>query len=462
MSATTTTAAAQVQHTSKYPPYAYSKTEDRQLPLANPTMPPLFDEPTTLNNFVSHVNWLQSILLISTPLLGIYLASKTELQTKTLYWSIIYYLTTGLGITAGYHRYWAHNSYNCTKSTQVALCLAGSGAFQGSIHWWSRGHRAHHRWTDSDKDPYAAPRGFFFSHIGWMLINRPKNRIGYADTADLKADPLVRFQHRNYIYFAVFMAFIFPSLVAGFCWGDFKGGFVFAGLCRLVFIHHATFCVNSLAHYIGDTPYDDYHTPKDSWITAIVTCGEGYHNFHHEFPQDYRNAILWHQYDPTKWLIKGLSFFGLTYNLKTFSANEIKKGQVQMMEKKMDEIKQTIKFGRPLSELPVYTLEEYYDMVNVKDKKLILLDSILYDVENFDHPGGAKYLNAGIGKDMTMSFNGGIYNHSNGARNFLTTMRVGVLKGALDANCAYSKIESTADKCAEYDGSLEPEKGKSN
>lgn len=459
MSTTTTTTTTQVKD-GKYPPYAYTRTEDRQFPLANPAMPPLFDEPTTLQNFASHVNWFQSILLISTPLLGIYLASKSELQNKTLYWSIIYYLITGLGITAGYHRYWAHNSYDCTRPTQVALCLAGSGAFQGSIHWWSRGHRAHHRWTDSDKDPYAATRGFFFSHIGWMLINRPKGRIGYANTADLKADPLVRFQHKNYIYFAVFMSFIFPMLVAGLGWGDWKGGFVFAGLCRLVCIHHATFCVNSLAHYIGDTPYDDYHTPKDSWITAIVTCGEGYHNFHHEFPQDYRNAILWHQYDPTKWLIRGLSFIGQTYNLKTFSANEIQKGKVQMMEKKVDEIKSTLKFGTTLCNLPVYTMEEFQSMVYTKDKKWILLDGVMYDVENFDHPGGAKYLNAGIGKDVTKSFNGGIYNHSNGARNLLSSMRIGVLKDGIDMSRVYSKSENSDEKCAEYDGTLEPEKKK--
>jgi stearoyl-CoA desaturase (delta-9 desaturase) len=462
MSTTATITETKFKDSGKYPPYAYTPTEDRQLPLANPAMPPLFDEPTTLSNFVSHVNWFQSILLISTPLLGIYLASKTELQTKTLCWSIIYYLITGLGITAGYHRYWAHNSYDCTKTTQVALCLAGSGAFQGSIHWWSRGHRAHHRWTDSDKDPYAAPRGFFFSHIGWMLINRPKNRIGYADTADLKKDPLVRFQHRNYIYFAVGMAFIFPMLVAGLLWGDWKGGFVFAGLCRLVCIHHATFCVNSLAHYIGETPYDDYHTPKDSWVTAIVTCGEGYHNFHHEFPQDYRNAILWHQYDPTKWLIKGLSFIGQAYNLKTFSANEIQKGKVQMMEKRVSEIKQHLEYGTAICDLPVYTMEEFQSLCNTKDKKWVLLDGIMYDVENFDHPGGAKYLFAGIGKDMTKSFNGGIYNHSNGARNLLSSMRIGVLKDAINVNCIYSKTEKSNEKCAEYDGSLEPEKKKFN
>lgn len=456
--ATTTTTVNELREANAYPPYAYTVTEERKLPLANPEMPPLFDEPTTLQNFTKHVNWFQSILLISTPLLAIYFAATTELKTKTLIWALFYYFVTGLGITAGYHRYWAHRSYDCTPLMRVALCLAGSGAFQGSIRWWSRGHRAHHRWTDSDKDPYAATRGFFFAHMGWMLINRPKDRIGYADTADLKADPIVQFQHKNYIYFATIMAFVFPSLVAGLLWGDFKGGFVYAGLVRLVFVHHATFCVNSLAHFLGDTPFDDYHTPKDSWVTAIVTCGEGYHNFHHEFPQDYRNAIIWYQYDPTKWLIAGLNYFGLTYNLKTFSANEIKKGQAQMLEKRADDIKKTISFGKLIDELPAYTMEEFQAMVNSNDKKWILLDGMIYDVENFDHPGGAKYLNTGIGRDMTKAFNGGIYNHSNGARNLLSAMRVGYIKGAIDANVQFSKQITSTEKCAEYDATLEPAK----
>ncbi|KAI8376804.1 stearoyl-CoA desaturase [Blakeslea trispora] len=457
MSTTTTTEANRTFQESKHPPYALTSTEARQLPLANPELPPLFDGPTTLSNFASRVNWFQSILLTSTLMMAIYFASVTPLQTKTFYWAFIYYMTTGVGITAGYHRYWSHRSFDCTKLTQIILCLSGSGAFEGSIHWWSRGHRAHHRWTDSDKDPYAATRGFFFSHIGWMLIRRPNNKIGYADTADLKADPLVRFQHRYYIFFAVGMAFVFPCLVAGLGWGDFKGGLVYAGLCRLVIVHHATFCVNSLAHFVGDTPFDDYHTPKNSWITALVTFGEGYHNFHHEFPQDYRNAILWYQYDLTKWIIKLLSFSGLTYNLKMFPANEIEKGQAQMIEKQLDKIKSKLNYGKQLQELPVFTLEEFQTMVLKNNKKWILLDGMLYDVENFDHPGGSKYLLAGIGKDVTKSFNGGIYNHSNGARNLLTSMRVGVLKGSVDLNQTYLRIDHSA-KAANYDSSLEPEK----
>ncbi|KAG1249525.1 hypothetical protein G6F68_013278 [Rhizopus microsporus] len=185
-------------------------------------MPPLFDKPVTNKNWTQFVNWPQSILLLSTPLIALYGMFTTELTRKTLIWAIGYYFITGLGITAGYHRMWAHRAYRGSLFLRWLLSFAGAGAVEGSIYWWSRGHRAHHRWTDTDKDPYSAHRGFFFSHFGWMLVKRPNNRIGYADVADLKADSVVAFQHRLYPYFALGMGFLFPTLVAGLGWGDFR------------------------------------------------------------------------------------------------------------------------------------------------------------------------------------------------------------------------------------------------
>jgi stearoyl-CoA desaturase (delta-9 desaturase) len=391
----------------------------------------MFDEPISFKNWYKCINWIQSSLLIITPILAVYGMLTTELQTKTLIWSIIYYYATGMGITAGYHRYWAHRSYQATLPLQIYLALVGAGAIQGSIKWWSRGHRAHHRWTDTDKDPYSAHRGFLFSHFGWMIVNRPKSRIGYADVDDLKADKLVMLQHNYYPYVALFMGFIFPTLVAGLGWGDWRGGYFFSAVARLVTVHHATFCVNSVAHYLGDQTFDDRHTPRDHIITALLTFGEGYHNFHHEFPQDYRNAILFHQYDPTKWLIIICSYLGLAYELKTFPANEITKGQIYMQEQRINEIKRKLKWGRPIQELPALNFDEFKEAVKNHGEKWILIEGIVYDVKKFikAHPGGEKYMKMGIGKDMTTAFNGGMYDHSNGARNLLSTMRVAVCRG---------------------------------
>jgi len=406
----------------------------------------------TLWNWWKFINWIHTIFLFGTPILTVYSLLTIELQTKTLIWAIIYYYLTGLGITAGYHRYWAHRSYQARLPLQILLLLLGSGAVQGSIRWWSRGHRAHHRWTDTDKDPYSAHRGFFFSHLGWMLVNRPSSRVGYADVADLKNDKLLTLQHRYFPLFALLMGFVLPTLVAGLGWGDWKGGYFYAAIARLVFVHHATFCVNSLAHWLGETTFDDRHTPRDHFLTALLTLGEGYHNFHHEFPHDYRNAILAYQYDPTKWLIWFCSLVGLASDLKTFPANEITKGKIYMQEQKINNLKRTLEWGRPIHDLPVLTFGEFQDAILRRGKMWILIEGIVYDVKDFftSHPGGERYLKSSIGKDATVAFNGAIYDHSNGARNLLSTMRVAVCQdtprngdGDGDGDGAEWRIEAT-------------------
>lgn len=144
-----------------------------------------------------------------------------------------------LGITAGYHRLWAHRSYNATRPLQYFLALCGAGAVQGSIRWWARGHRAHHRYTDTDLDPYNAHKGLLWSHIGWMIF-KPRRKPGVADVSDLSKNNIVKWQHRHYIKLVFAMGVILPTLVAGFGWGDWKGGYVYAGLLRLVFVHHVS------------------------------------------------------------------------------------------------------------------------------------------------------------------------------------------------------------------------------
>jgi stearoyl-CoA desaturase (delta-9 desaturase) len=122
-----------------------TKTESMKPPLPKTKMPPLFDQPVTSKNWTKFVNWPQSILLLATPLIALYGVFTTELTKKTLIWSIVYYFITGLGITAGYHRLWSHRAYRGTDVLRWFMSFAGAGAVEGSIYWWSRGHRAHHR-----------------------------------------------------------------------------------------------------------------------------------------------------------------------------------------------------------------------------------------------------------------------------------------------------------------------------
>ncbi|KAI7870831.1 delta-9 desaturase [Spinellus fusiger] len=412
-------------------PYTYTTSESPKKPTGKQNLPPLFDVPVTIWNWHEHSHKLFAFLLTTIPILAIYGVFTTELHYKTLILTIVTYTATGLGITAGYHRLWAHRAYQATTPLKIMLIIMSTAAFQGTIDWWVRDHRSHHRWTDTDKDPYCANRGFFYSHIGWLMVYRGRGKTGFADISDLRADKYIAFQRKYYPYLAIFFGFTLPVIIASL-WGDIRGGFYYAVILRMTLVHHATFCVNSLAHILGEDTYDDFHTPRDHWLTAVITFGEGYHNFHHQFPQDYRNAILNYQYDPTKWLIKAFEMVGLAYDLKTFPTNEIKKGYVYMQDKKLTNIKKGLKYGTPIQELPVYTWKEYQTITTTKGKPWILIEGILYDLEGFDHPGGMKYITAGYGKDMTASFNGGVYNHSNGARNLLSMMRVGVLLNGME------------------------------
>jgi stearoyl-CoA desaturase (delta-9 desaturase) len=400
----------------------------------DPSKPHISDLPMTWSNWYQHINWLNTILIVLVPMVGFISSYWVPMNPKTLAFAVFYYYHCGIGITAGYHRLWAHSSYKASLPIKLYLAACGAGAVQGSARWWSMKHRAHHRYTDTVKDPYSVRKGLLYSHIGWMVFKQNPKNTGRTDITDLNEDPIVVWQHRHYLKCVIFMALVLPTLVCGLGWGDWVGGYVYAGILRICFIQQATFCVNSLAHWLGDQPFDDRNSPRDHVITALVTLGEGYHNFHHEFPSDYRNAIEWWQYDPTKWAIATWKKLGLAYDLKQFRANEIEKGRVQQLQKKLDKKRSTLDWGTPLEQLPVVSWDDYVAQAKSNGKALIAVAGVIHDVTDFikDHPGGKALITSGIGKDATAIFNGGVYNHSNAAHNLLSTMRVGVLRGGCE------------------------------
>lgn len=382
----------------------------------------------TFFNFYKKINWLNTLLIVLVPAYGIFEAMKHQLRKETFLLALSLYVFSGISITAGYHRLFSHRCYDACTGVKLFFAFFGAGAIEGSIKWWSHSHRIHHRYTDTNRDPYDARRGFWFSHMGWMLMkSNPKNKAR-ADISDLIVDKIVAFQHRHYLLIMIFVAFIFPTMIAGLFWNDYWGGFIYGGILKTFVIQQATFCVNSLAHWIGVQPFDDRRTPKNHFLTAIVTFGEGYHNFHHEFPSDYRNALKWYQYDPTKIVIYLLYKLGLAYNLKTFSQNAIKQGLVQQMEKKIIVLRNQLDWGVPFEKLPVWSKDDF--LSRAKNEKLIIIDGVVYSVKDFynKHPGGKALLLSSIGKDATEAFNGGVYNHSNAAHNLLSTLRVSVIK----------------------------------
>jgi stearoyl-CoA desaturase (delta-9 desaturase) len=400
------------------------------------------EQPWTLQNWHQHINWLNLILVIAIPAFGLYLASGTPLKPQTAAMAIFLYCCSGWSITGGYHRLWAHKAYNARWPLRIFFALFGAAAVEGSIKWWGHSHRIHHRYTDTNRDPYDARKGFWYSHLGWMLVKPNPKYKARADISDLIDDWVVRVQHRHYLAIMVVMSYVLPTVACGYLFNDYKGGFVYAGILRACFIQQATFCVNSLAHWIGVQPFDDRRTPRDHVLTALVTFGEGYHNFHHEFPSDYRNAIKWYQYDPTKVLIYLCSQVGLASNLKTFSQNAIEQGLVQQEQKKLDRLRSKLNWGTPLSSLPVWDKSEIVEKCKTEDG-LVIINGIVHDVSGYisEHPGGEPLLRASLGKDATKAFNGGVYLHSNAAHNLLATMRVAVIRDSFAAKRAENELK---------------------
>lgn len=387
--------------------------------------------PFQWKNVFSEIQWISFLALTLTPIVALYGLLTCPLQPRTLAWAVAYYFLTGLGITGGYHRLWSHRAYTASAPLQAFLICMGSGAVQGSAHWWARGHRSHHRYTDTDLDPYGAHTGLAWAHMGWMIV-KPRRKPGPVDTSDLKKNKFIQFQHKFYLPMILFWGFVFPTLVAGLGWGDWAGGYYFAGVARLVFVHHSTFCINSLAHYLGEASFDARHSPRDNFITALATIGEGYHNFHHEFPMDFRNAVRWYQYDPTKWFIWGMSKIGLASNLKIFPDNEVRKGRLAMQLREAHKQARQLEWARAAEELPVLTWDDFE--TEAKTRPLVAIHGFIHDVSKFmdEHPGGRTLIQTRIGRDATTAFEGGVYDHSNAAHNLLSMMRVGVLSGGYE------------------------------
>jgi stearoyl-CoA desaturase (Delta-9 desaturase) len=230
------------------------------------------------------------------------------------------------------------------------------------------------------------------------------------------------FFHSQVSRISLFLGFALPMFIAGYFWGDWMGGFFIAGIAKAVFLMHCTFCINSVAHSIGEATFADERTPRDSMFVSLFTFGEGYHNFHHEFPFDYRNGLHFYDYDPGKWLIAFFHMFGLTYNLKKFDEQLFEKGKIQMQEKKILEKKNQYNWGPDKKTLREISLEEFSK--RSKTEELILVDGFVYNVTKFkdSHPGGKGFITSYVGKDASVQFNGSIYNHSSAARNLLDTM----------------------------------------
>ncbi|WP_444895052.1 acyl-CoA desaturase [Microbulbifer sp. SSSA005] len=240
-------------------------------------------------------------------------------------------------IAAGNHRLWSHKSYEAHWSIRFLFILFSAAAMQNTTLNWCASHRYHHQFIDdNNRDPYSAGRGFWFSHMDWMMHEYPSSYLDYKNVKDLQRDKLVMWQHNNYVPIIIAMNLGLP-IILGIITGDVLGMVLLAGVLRLVVNHHTTFMINSFGHLWGRRPYKGSISARDNAFLNLFVFGEGYHNYHHTFQIDYRSGIRWFQYDPTKWLIKSLSLVGLTYNLRVAPPIQIQKVKVEQLFKQARE-----------------------------------------------------------------------------------------------------------------------------
>jgi stearoyl-CoA desaturase (delta-9 desaturase) len=220
----------------------------------------------------------------------------------------------------------------------LGTLIFGACAFENSVLHWASDHRRHHKHTDHDEDPYDITKGFFWAHIGWILFKLDAEQP-MDNVKDLRRDPLVRFQDKFYVLIAFVAGLIFPAVVGYFAMGGMVGalaGFLIVGALRVVLVQQSTFFINSLCHCVGNQPYSTRCSARDSWIMALVTYGEGYHNYHHEFQHDYRNGVKPWNFDPTKWSIMLLHKLGLVSDLRRVATSKIVAAEMKEAQRKAE------------------------------------------------------------------------------------------------------------------------------
>ena len=294
------------------------------------------------------INWQALAVLLLLPIL-VFLAYRYYCEygigKYEILLTIISYYICNITVGIGIHRLWSHNSYKTHNVIEAILMLLSAGTMQGPVIAWASDHYKHHAYTDTDRDPHTPLKfknkflGFMWSHMVWMVFTESKKSISRVVITKLGRNKLLMWQLRYYWWVAILMNIIPPACIGFIVGGDIHsayGAVLFIGLGRAI-QQQMTFCINSWAHFVGKQGYTTNNTARDSWIISPLLLGENWHNFHHAFPQDYRNGHKWYHLDVHKWIIYFLSRVGLAWDLNITSDVRIaaKKGVVRLQSQKL-------------------------------------------------------------------------------------------------------------------------------
>jgi stearoyl-CoA desaturase (delta-9 desaturase) len=266
----------------------------------------------------TRVQLVSASLLVALPLIAVILAVvifwNHGIGWLDLGLAVGMYLFTGIGLSLGFHRLFAHRSFVPARWLKVTLAIAGTMGIEGSVTSWVSQHRRHHAYTDQPGDPHtptpAGPglghllRGFWHAHAGWLFVHNEVNAERWG--ADLQEDPDVAFVTRTVVLWTV-LSFLIPTLIGwvviGTIWGALLAG-LWAGVVRVALLHHVTWSTNSICHTFGKQPFGDKDRSTNFAPLALLSFGDSWHNAHHAFPRSARHGVDPGQLDMSADLIK--------------------------------------------------------------------------------------------------------------------------------------------------------------
>ncbi|XP_056640704.1 acyl-CoA Delta-9 desaturase-like [Diorhabda sublineata] len=279
--------------------------------------------------FVPKIRWpdtLVQLYLHLGCLYGLYLCVVSA-KFVTVIFALLTVYISGFGITAGAHRLWSHKSYKAKWPLRLLLVLLFTITGQRHVYIWALDHRVHHKYSETNADPHNAKRGFFFSHVGWLVLTPHPDVVEKrkaVDMSDLEADAIVMWQKKYYLPLFVIFNVLLPVSIPVYFWNEtIWNSFWINFNFRFTITLNIAFFVNSVAHMWGQKPYDKNISSVENLGVSLATLGEGWHNYHHVFPWDYKAGELGNTYNPSTAFIHFFAKLGWAYDLKSVSRNMV-------------------------------------------------------------------------------------------------------------------------------------------
>jgi stearoyl-CoA desaturase (Delta-9 desaturase) len=266
------------------------------------------------------IHWLVSI-----PFFGVHVAALAALfwvgfSWQGLAWAVGLYVIRMFAVTGGYHRYFSHRTYKTGRLFQFLLAVLCVTSMQKGVMWWAAHHRHHHKYSDTKDDVHSMKlEGFLWSHVGWILSYKHEG-TDTSKVQDLMKFPELRLLERFHLIPGIVLAvaLFFIDGNRGLFWGFFVS---------TVLLWHGTFTINSLSHWLGRRRFATSDESKNSWLLAIVTLGEGWHNNHHYYQRATNQGFYWWEYDVTFYILKVLSWVGLVWDLTPPPQHVLERGR---------------------------------------------------------------------------------------------------------------------------------------